>query len=245
MTSRAPTAALVVSSCATLAAIALWLAFVPSSRDDCALPGGLAGLAPATQAEAARHELACRDLEHGRIGGADYLRLIGAPPAQRAAPVERVAWASRVIAFSSEYSPTSWSAHQVLGPPDVFPGSGDNARAWASRDADGQSEFIEVGFDHPIAMRELRIYETYNPGAISSVEVTTVWGRKIALMACSGTFTTAACDGPMAIPSGGAQISRVPLRCDVPIASVRVTLASAAVPGWNEIDAIGGVACDD
>ena len=244
--SRAPAAALVVSSCATLVSIVAWLSFSRAgNHDDCTLSGELSNLAPAAQTEIARHELACRDFEHGRITTDDYRRLVGLIRDEAAKPVvETVEWASRVVAMSSQYSPSSWSAQQVLGPPDVYPGYGDNAKAWASLDADAGNEFIEVAFPRPTSMRELRIYETLNPGAIASVDATTVSGKHVTMIACGGSFTASVCDAPMAVPTGGAKISVVPLQCGEAIASVRVTLASAAVPGWNEIDAIGAVPCE-
>jgi hypothetical protein len=184
--------------------------------------------------------MACRDLERGRITRDDYRRLLGVLPS---APALATRWASSVLAVSSQYSADAWSARQVLGPPDVYPGSGDNGRAWASREADAGDEFIEVGFAQPMSMRELQIYETFNPGAVASIDATTVSGRHIVLIACGGTFTSGACDAPRFTPEAGANITRVPLECGEAIASVRVVLASGAVPGWNEIDAIGGVPC--
>jgi len=238
--SHAPAAALVVAMGATLVAIGVWLVAPGAAHDDCALPAGAATLAPEAQGEIARHVMACRDLEHGRIKHDDYRRMIGA----LAPPVDKIEWASSVRAVSTEYSTTSWSAQQVLGPPDVFPAAGDNPRAWASRDADAPTEFIEVGFAQPTAMRELQIFETYNPGAISSVETIGPSGKRTTYYACSGQFTTGACAGPAVRAAGaGAQISRVALTCGEPIVAVRVTLASGAVPGWNELDAIGGVPC--
>jgi hypothetical protein len=234
---------LTVATCASLVAIGVWLVSPGSTHDDCALPAGTATLAPAAQAEIARHLMACRDLEHGRISRDDYRMMIGAtvPPTP---PVETIQWASSVRAVSSEYTTTSWSAQQVLGPPNVYPASGDNANAWASLEADGRSEFIEVGFAQPTSMRELQIFETYNPGAIASVETIDVLGRHVTLIPCGGTFTTGACHATQLRPAAtAAQITKVPLACGAPITAVRVTLASAAVPGWNEIDAIGGVPC--
>ena len=240
---RALAVTVAVSCCAGLAAIAGGLAIAERVDDGCALPAGAGALAPGAQAEVARHVMACRDLEHGRLTLAEYRRAIGvtAPPAP--APRPSVVWASSVLAVSSEYSPTSWSAQQVLGPPDVYPGSGDNPKAWASRAADAPSEFIEVGFAQPVALRELQLFETLNPGAISSVEVIGVSGRRTMMYACGGTFTDGVCDAPMAASGQGARISRVPLACGEPVSAVRVTLASASVPGWNELDAIGGVPC--
>lgn len=239
---RALSVTVVISGCAALAALAAGLAASARVVDDgCALPAGAAALAPGAQAEVVRHVMACRDLEHGRITLAEYRRAIGvtAPPAPRPA----IVWASSVRAVSSEYSPTSWSAQQVLGPPDVYPASGDNPKAWASREADAPSEFVEVGFAQPVALRDLQLYETFNPGAISSVEVIGVSGHRTTLYACGGTFTAGACDAPIAAGGQGARITHVPLACGEPVAAVRVTLASSAVPGWNELDAIGGVPC--
>jgi hypothetical protein len=238
---RTPVAILAVATCATLVAIGVWLVS-PGTRDVCALPAGTATLAPVAQGEIARHVMACRDLEHGRISRDDYRMMIGAavPPTP---PVETVQWASSVRAVSSEYSATSWSAQQVLGPPNVYPANGDNANAWASREADAANEFIEVGFAQPMPMRELQIFETYNPGAIASVETIDVLGRHATLIRCGGTFTTGPCDAPEALRGTAAQITKVPLACGAPIAAVRVTLSSGTVPGWNELDAIGGVPC--
>ena len=238
---RASIAPLVVCSLVTLAAIAVWHGVPAAAVDECALPAQTAALAPAAQAELARHTMACRDLVHGRITRDDYRRLLGALP-QASSPLATL-WASSVLAVSSQYSADSWSARQVLGPPDVYPGFGDNGKAWASRDADAGDEFIEVGFAQPMPLRELQIYETFNPGAVASIDATTVSGRHIVLAACGGTFIDGACDAPRFVPAEGAQIARVPLTCGEAIASVRVRLASGAVPGWNELDAIGGVPC--
>src|SRR5262245_31473669 len=76
-------------------------------------------------------------------------------------------WATTVRNFSSEYSTANWSAQQALGAPNVFPRSGDLDGAWASREPDATTEFIEVGFAQPQRASALEVYETYNPGAIT------------------------------------------------------------------------------
>jgi hypothetical protein len=63
-------------------------------------------------------------------------------------------YASSVIAFSSEWSSSSWSAEQVLGQPDTSI-YGDISTSWAPRprNADGDidaDEFITVGFSTPV-----------------------------------------------------------------------------------------------
>jgi len=57
-------------------------------------------------------------------------------------------YASSVIGFSTQYSTSSWSAQQALGPPDVF-NYGDNSRAWAPGPANGTLEYLTLGFATP------------------------------------------------------------------------------------------------
>jgi hypothetical protein len=201
--------------------------------DDCALPG-MAQLEPHAQAEAVRHVLACRDLEHGRISPSDYRKLLGLDAPQLAPAVE---WASSVRAVSSEYNDSTSSAQQVVGAPNVYPRSGDLAGAWASKQPDGGDEFIEVGFAHPTRAHAIQIYETFNPGAVRSVEIITVSGRHELVY-----------DNPGVGDLGGqlppAMIKTIDTQCtSEPVLAVRVTLASGQVPGWNELDAIGIVPC--
>ena len=62
----------------------------------------------------------------------------------------------------------SWGPEQVTGPPDT-PNAGDCTTAWASRDPDGGLEWLAVGFDRAVEIAEVRIRESYNPGAIVKV----------------------------------------------------------------------------
>jgi hypothetical protein len=136
-------------------------------------------------------------------------------------------WASDVRAFSSQYSTDGWSASQALGPPDVYPQTGDMPKAWATQLPDAPGEFIEVGFKTPMRISALEIYETFNPGAIQRIDLITPT-RTLSLAA------TGSSDQPYTIL----------MTCtSEPVLAVRVTLDSAAVPGWNEIDAIGLTAC--
>jgi hypothetical protein len=183
-----------------------------------------------------RRLLACSDLTHDRISADQYQQTIAAidkdwskPPAPQPASI---VWASTVRGFSSQYSATSWSAHQALGAPNVFPANGDNASAWASLGADDRDEWLEVGFDRPSAISGVEIFETYNPGAVERVELITESGRVIETQ-------------PAAIAPGAASVKRtVSVQCTrEPIVAVRVHVASMKVAGWNEIDAIGVVPC--
>lgn len=234
-------AACVAGGLAVTAAVASSRRSAPLVSDPCAIPAGLdlQILPPRDRTYVARHAIACGDLEAHRISAADYklaLHAIDLAAQAPAAPVVPPApiWASTVREMSTQYTDSSWSAARALGAPDVYPGGGDNANAWASRDADAASEFLEVGFAAPHRLSSVDIFETYNPGAVSHVEVITADGVHHTVY-----------DGvarPMNVPSYHRQID---FACtDEPVIGVRVTLASQAVPGWNEIDAIGGTSCD-
>ena len=216
--------------------------------DRCALPHGLdlATLDAPTRAAVAARALLCADLECGRITRDEYVARtggVGCAPATAAAlgpalppdvlpPPAR--WATDVRAFSSEYTADTWSARKVLGPPDVWPKHGDDQKAWASLSADGGIESIEVAFGEDFHAGGLEVYETYNPGAITRVELLGAAGESLV-----------AHDAPaVADTSGKPHLLRLAFGC-TPFAvhTIRLTLDSKAVPGWNEIDAIGVVPC--
>jgi speckle-type POZ protein len=156
-----------------------------------------------------------------------------APEPAPAPPLPDIVWASSVVGFSSQYGTGSWSAQHALGPPDVFPEGGDRGGAWASRDADGGPEFLELAFGAPRRIRAVEIYETYNPGAVTRVTLVGDAGLRKVLDQDAGKI-----DAP-------SYKQRIDFECtDEAYDEVRVDLDSDAVPGWNEIDAVGIVPCD-
>ena len=222
----------------TIASAALATRAPRITSDPCAPGFDLSTLSQRDRALVARRTLACSDVTHGRIGEAEYQRqvaLIDAEWIGPAAPIAQPAiqWASTVRGFSSEYSPANWSANRVLGAPDVFPAHGDLVNAWASRGADDADEWIEVGYAQPTRIRAIDVFETYNPGAVTAIEMITASGQHIT--AYQGA------------PSANGQLSNnlhVDVACtDEPIVAVHVRLASRQVSGWNELDAIGVSAC--
>lgn len=189
----------------------------------------------------ARRLLACSDVTHGRITPTEYRAQLTAidtawmktAPVIVAAPA--IQWASTVRGVSTQYTASSWAATKVLGAPDVFPGGGDNANAWASLGADDQDEWIEVGFAQPMQASAVEIYETFNPGSISAIELVDAGGER-----------STAYQGAPGATGQTANKLRAEITCTgSPIVAVRVKLASAMVPGWNELDAIGLVPCAD
>jgi hypothetical protein len=216
--------------------------------DPCGLPTGvdLADLEMPVANLMMRRALICNDHRFGRIDDEQYRRLTAALDAELVGkPIKKrrvrkqpdpdtrlIVWAETVVDFSTQYSPDAWSANQVLGAPDVYPAYGDHNKAWASHGSDDRAEYIEVGFGHPERVSGVEIYETFNPGAIDKIELITRKGRRIE------------------VPIGAAPAPDVSshsvfdVRCTQdPIVSVRVSLDSQRVSGWNELDAIGVVPC--
>jgi hypothetical protein len=223
----------------TVASAALATHAPRATIDPCAVTFDMASLSQRDRALVARRSLACSDVEHGRITQAEYQQQVAvidaawttAPaPTMIAAPA--IQWAATVRGFSSQYTTTSWAADRVLGAPDVFPTHGDNANAWASLGADDKDEWLEVGYAQPTRISAIDVFETYNPGAISAVEMITA----------SGEHITAYQGAPQA--NGAANKLHVDVGCTAePIVAVHVRVASRQVAGWNEIDAIGVSPC--
>jgi hypothetical protein len=208
--------------------------------DACALPAGveLRALGAAERDRVAERAMLCADLEHGRIAAGEYrahLAALARRPPELAPPLPDVTWAASVRAFSTQYTADSWSAGKVLGPPDAPPGGGDSANAWASTEADTGAEFLEVAFAAPQRMNGVEILESFNPGAVSRVELLLADGGRAVVHDAPGA--------PAALPQ---LRRRIDFACTAqPVIGVRVTIDSQRVPGWNEIDAIGGRPCRD
>jgi hypothetical protein len=146
---------------------------------------------------------------------------------QEAAP-DSVMWASSVVSYSSQYGSGSWSANQTLGPPNVYPSHGDNTKAWASQTSGGRREFLEVGYSNPISIIGVDVYETDNPGAVDKVEARDPDGTLHLLWSGSAEKLS------------GARIFQIRFPpTSFLVKSIRISLDSPAVSGWNEIDAIG------
>lgn len=209
----------------------------PPPVDPCQPSFDLAALSQRDRGLVARRALACSDLAHDRITKAQYDTQVAAIDSAWTGPVTTAApamqWAATLIGFSSQYSEENWSARRVLGPPDVYPQHGDQVNAWASKGADDADEWIEVGFAQPMRASAIELYETFNPGAVTEIELVTASGNRI-----TAYSPAAAAKAPQA------NKLRVEMACtDEPVVSVSVRLASRQVTGWNELDAIGLQSC--
>lgn len=149
------------------------------------------------------------------------------PPPLSATPAEL----TRTDAFpppltQAEQKGRAWGPEQATGAPDSFQ-YGDMETAWASLTPDAQEEWLALLFD-PVMGTAIQIYETFNPGAVSKVTILTAEGKERTIY-----------EAPAQVLPKTPRVFEVPLNGEETIIEVKLALDSPAVPGWNEIDAVG------
>src|SRR5689334_5375384 len=99
-------------------------------------------------------------------------------------------FASSVIAFSSQYNTSNYSANEILGAPNRYPAcSGGNV--WSMATENSGFEFIEVAFATPQPANTIKVYQTSGAGGITSLQV-----RALGTSTWTTVYTaTAAADG--------------------------------------------------
>jgi hypothetical protein len=122
----------------------------------------------------------------------------------------------------------AWGPEQATGEPDTD-GAGDIQTAWASASQDDQDEWLMLEYAEPVVPTAVLVHETFNPGALYRVTAYKLDGEEVEVW--KGTDPT-----PTDADRG---VSEIPVKIDFKTNRIRIFLASKAVPGWNEIDAVG------
>ena len=138
-----------------------------------------------------------------------------------------VQWATKVIEFSSELTPVQYSAQQALGKPNVLPAGGQSPNAWAP-DKPGRKEFLKLGFEKPLSIRQIAIAESHNPSAIFRVIAYDEAGKEYIINSLN----------PMAVPLKGRMLNLFVEQTPYKVASIRIEFDGAAVPDYYGIDAV-------
>lgn len=149
----------------------------------------------------------------------------GAAPGPGAAPQEGAV---------SQANKRAWGPEQAVGPPDTS-GAGDIQSAWASLTQDGQKEWLICEYSEPVLATAIMVHETYNPGSLEKVSVFDQDGQEQEVW--TGTDPT-----PRTAARG---VSIIPIKTKFNVQKIKLYFDSPAVPGWNEIDAIGLRSKDD
>jgi hypothetical protein len=137
-------------------------------------------------------------------------------------PGELAQFAAQASA-SSQYDSSSWSALQATGAPNTAE-CGDFSSAWASRSSVGV-DWLLLTFDQAVIPARIVVYESYNPGAITRVEVLDENDSPTVIYTSEST-RYGECPKQLVI-----EVNNV----SVPVKSVRLTLDHSA---WSEIDAV-------
>ncbi len=133
---------------------------------------------------------------------------------------------------SGELLRRSWGPEQVLGPPDTFD-AGDRPTAWAPRlSQGGKDEWLQVNYDRSVELSEVRVHETYNPGAIAKLVAVLPGGGEAVIWEGVMSQGQAPLETALTVTPG------------VRAQSVKIYFDRTRAPGWNEIDAVELVARD-
>ena len=140
-------------------------------------------------------------------------------------------WATTAKATSTygdAKDPQDYSASKATGAPDV-PNFSDNGNAWTAKEPDGGIERLEVGFAKPVHATEIRVRQSFAPGAIIKVELLDTSGASHVVY--EGV-------DPATYDKYNFWFRKAFDRTPYQVAGARITLATNAVSSWNEIDAV-------
>lgn len=156
-----------------------------------------------------------------------FLPLVLAASISFSSLAQVVQWASKVVEFSSELTPIQYSAKQVLGKPNVLPAGGQSPNAWAP-DRPSRKEFLKLGYDHPMSIRQIAIAESHNPSAIYRILVYDEAGKEYLINTLN----------PMAVPLKGRMLNIFMEPTPYKVAAVKIEFDGGAVPDYYSIDAV-------
>jgi OmpA-OmpF porin, OOP family len=81
---------------------------------------------------------------------------------------QNIQYANRVVKFSSEYTSKKYSAQQILGRPSNLPEGKFFGNTWAA-DGKAKNAFIKVGFEKPMKIQQVIIFEFHRANTISHI----------------------------------------------------------------------------
>ena len=142
-----------------------------------------------------------------------------------------IQWATEVISFSSQYGQKDYSAKQALGVPNAIYNPRLHHMAWVPKKENSPlGEYIKVGFDEPMAIQQVGVAESLNPGAIKRITLFDTNGNKHVVYENKN---------PKVDFFNRARIFRhkFPLT-RYKVNAVKVDLNTRAINGSNQIDAI-------
>lgn len=148
---------------------------------------------------------------------------------------QKTFWASRVIAFSSEYSDLYTTkenrAIQALGKPNMLPQFGKSVCAWQPQTQDNTlEEFLIVGFDTLMSIKQVAVAQNFGQGCIVKIEAFDEFDNLKPLWINKNSPTA----------DVGKMLNIIlPKPTNFRVRGIKIVLNTALVKDWNQIDAIG------
>lgn len=143
---------------------------------------------------------------------------------------QEVQWASKVVRYSSQYGNKQFSAQQVEGRPNMLPNFGSSPVAWAPARESAALEYVEVAFEQPMRVQQIAVAENLNPGAIYRIHL--IDSRRKFHVVYENKE-------PGGFMGPGRMFRHFISLTDFEVHGLKLDLKTNAVPGMNQIDAIG------
>jgi hypothetical protein len=135
-------------------------------------------------------------------------------------------WASQATA-SSEFGNDGYSASQATGAPDTTD-CGDASTAWASAAADGK-DWLQLTYDTPVVPKQIEIHQSFNPGAITQVEVASQSAGQSQIVYQADPAVVNTCPFTLVVQVNG---------IDSKIDEITITVDQTNHNGRDEVDAV-------
>lgn len=139
-----------------------------------------------------------------------------------------------VIEGEPEAPKRDWGPERATGEPDTM-SPGDAKTAWSPKTKDGQKEWLILEYDNSVKPEIIRIYETFNPGAVYQIGLYDENNQEI--IAWQGDDPTS--------PNREYGASEIKLNKSILTQKIKIYLDSPNVPGFNQIDAVGLIDQED
>ena len=148
---------------------------------------------------------------------------------------QKVKWASQIISVSSEYKDPllgkEYRALHALGRPSKFPKMSASPSAWQSMTPDSpDGEYLLVGFDTTMAVKQVAIFENSGAGSIISVDGLDQNNKIYPLRTFAPGY---------ALSSSQVTYIRLPSKTSFKLKGIKISFNSLRVKGYSQIDAIG------
>ena len=138
-------------------------------------------------------------------------------------------WSSGFVTPCTDERGSGWLCSSATGAPDCL-GYADNTCGWASSSQDSGTTTLAVSFTTPVLATSIQVYESYNNGFITELEV-----RDATLLTWTSVWTGSDSTAQGSLGIFSASFTQTAFYAD----AVRITInRDATLSGYEEIDAV-------